>query len=42
MRRMSANTSQSRLDMQDHALEHLSNTLKRDYPGVSIHEISVE
>ena len=42
MRRMSANTSQSRLDMQENALEHLSNTLKREYPDVLMYEISVE
>ena len=28
--------------MQENALERLSNILKRDYPGVSLYEISVE
>ena len=28
--------------MQENALERLSNILKRDYPDVSLYEISVE
>ena len=35
-------SSQSRIDLQENALDRLYHTIEKDFPNVSMYEISVE